>query len=263
GAGVRVDVIVVFVGAFVSVWMGEKTAATTVVATLVESEVLRLTVSIGIFIVLAWLCYRWLAGWLSHWLPSHPRHLTLLSMLMLFGFGGFAEYSELGMVVGAITAGVILRPVYNRMAAVGEHTTQAIRAVTYGFLGLVFFFWVGLSVDLGSMLTAPMLTILLYLAATLGKLAGVFIMVPMRRLNSKEAWAVGIGLNARLTTEIVVAKLLLDAKLIDAHVFTALVSAASFSAITVPLVFTFLVRAWGDQLRYTPSQSPLEEDNAR
>ena len=74
-------------------------------------------------------------------------------------------------------------------------------------------------------------------------------MVPMKKLTTREAWTVGIGLDARMTTEIIVAKLLLDAQLIDLHLFTALVAAASFTAITVPLGFTLLVRQWGDHLR--------------
>ena len=47
----------------------------------------------------------------------------------------------------------------------------------------------------------------------------------------REAWIVGIGLDARLTTEIIVAQLLFNAGLIDVHLFTALVAAASFTAI--------------------------------
>jgi predicted Kef-type K+ transport protein len=42
-----------------------------------------------------------------------------------------------------------------------------------------------------------------------------------------------IGLYARLTTEIIVAQLLFNAGLIDVRLFTALVAAASFTAITV------------------------------
>lgn len=90
-----------------------------------------------------------------------------------------------------------------------------------------------------------MLAILLYLAGTAGKLIGVFLMVPMGRLNVREAWTIGVGLDARLTTEIIVAQLLLGAKLIDVHLFTALVAAASFTAVTVPLVFSLLLRRWG------------------
>ena len=172
----------------------------------------------------------------------------LLAMCVLFGFGGFSEYSSLGIVVGAIIAGVLIRPVFNRAGEMGEQTSKAIEVISYGFFGIMFFFWVGLSVDVEGMLHEPLLAILLFLAAFAGKLLGIFIMVPMGKLNVREAWVIGIGLNARLTTEIIVAKLLFDAGLIDNHLFTALIAASSLSTIVVPLLFTFMVRRWGTQL---------------
>lgn len=108
----------------------------------------------------------------------------------------------------------------------------------------------GLNTDLEGLFREPALAILLlYLAGTIGKLAGVFLMVPMRKITVREAWTIGIGLDARLTTEIIVARLLFDAKLIDGHLFTALVSAASFTAVTVPLLFAIVVSRWGEELK--------------
>ncbi len=244
GAGVLDDVIEVFLIAFVSVWIGEKTLGTAGV----EREIGGLMIGVVGFIAVAWISYRWLLPAISGWLPRRPRNLMLLTMVVLFGIGGYSEYSNLGMVVGAIVAGVLLRPVFNRAGIAGEKTTAAVQAISYGFFGMVFFYWVGLSVDLGGMLAEPELAILLFLAAFVGKLVGIFLMVPMHKLSVKEAWTIGIGLNARLTTEIIVAKLLLDAKLIDLHLFTALVAASSVSTVVVPLLFTLLVRKWGDQL---------------
>jgi Ca2+-transporting ATPase len=109
------------------------------------------------------------------------------------------------------------------------------------------------------MLEAPVLAISIFLAATLGKLLGALIMVPMKKLTLVEGWTIGIGINARLTTEIIVAKLLLDAKLIDIQLFTALVAASSLSTILVPLLFTFMVRRWGDQLK---SLTPIDSERA-
>lgn len=248
GTGVLDDVIEVFLVAFVSVWIGEKAAASGTMSAIIENEVLRLLLAIGVFLFAAWLSYRWLATWLARLLPRRPRNLTLLSMLIMFGFGGFAEYSELGMVVGAIVGGIIMRPVFNNMALVGEQTTLTIRSITYGFFGLLFFFWVGLSVNLEGLLTSPTLAILLFLAAFVGKLIGVAVMVPLGKVSWREAWTIGIGINARLTTEIIVAKLLLDAKLIDTDLFTALVAASSLSTVLVPILFTLLVRKWREQL---------------
>ena len=73
---------------------------------------------------------------------------------------------------------------------------------------------------------------------------------------------VGVGLDARLTTEIIVAKLLLDTGLIDADLFTALVAAASITALTVPLAFSVMLRQWGDLLRQ-PDQGPRANAESR
>jgi Ca2+-transporting ATPase len=247
GTGVLDDVIEVFLVAVVSLWIGKE--ATNGVAPV--GDILFGTVIIA---GLAVICYRWALPLLARWLPQRVRYLMLLTMMVLFTFGGLSEHSGLGMVVGAITAGMLLRPTFNQLGAKGEQATQAVQAMSYGLFGPVFFFWVGLSLDFQGMLNEPLLGILLFLGATSGKILGIFLMVFMGRLNVLEAWTIGIGLNARLTTELIVTKLLFDAGLIDVHVFTALVAAAALSTISVPLVFSLLVHRWGQRLRTEPGE---------
>jgi Ca2+-transporting ATPase len=246
GVGTLDDVIEVFLVALVSVWIGKKAGA---LSGGLASSIFSVLLSISILLLVAWTSYRWLIPWLARWLPPRTHYLMMLSVVILFAFGGYTEFSHLGIIVGAVIAGVLMRPTFDRMNVAGKEAIQSLRSISYGFLGLVFFFWVGLSVDLEGMLQSPMLTVLLYLAGTIGKLLGVFLMVPMKKLTLREAWIVGVGLDARLTTEIIVAKLLLDAGLINTELFTALVAAASFTAITVPLAFTLLVSLWGDEMR--------------
>jgi len=247
GAGVLDDVVEVIVISVVSIWIGKKTGQMT-------AGITGVVAALVIFVLLSWISYRWIIPVLARWLPSRPRNLVLLSMVVMLGLGGFSEFGNLGMVVGAIVAGTLMRPTFNRMKGVGEQVTQAVRSMSYGFLGVIFFFWVGLNADIGGMVKEPVLAILLFLAAFLGKLIGVFFMVPMGKITIREAWTIGIGLNARLTTEIIVAQLLFTAGIIDIHLFTALVSASAFSTLAVPLTFVLLVRLWGKQLRI-----PIEE----
>jgi len=242
GAGVLDDIVEVILVGIVSVWISKKAADVT-------STITGILLSLVLLVLLAWISRRWLIPRMSSLLPRHPRNLMLLSMVVLFSFAGFSEYSDLGMVVGAIVAGVMMRPTFEKMREVGEQVTQTIQDISYGFLGIIFFFWVGLNSDVVGMIQEPVLAILLFLAAFLGKLIGVFIMVPMGKLETKEAWAIGIGLNARLTTEIIVAQLLFTAGIIDLHLFTALISASALSTIIVPLTFALLVRKWGEEFR--------------
>jgi len=247
GAGTLDDVIEVFLIALVSLLIGGKAAGMGGAG--LAREVMGIVFGLLVFIIIAWVCRQWLLAPLGRWLPRRPRNLLFLSIVVLFGFGGLSEYSGLGTVVGAITAGILMRPVFDSMGHTGEETTQTIQTISYGFFGMVFFFWVGLNADPGGMLKAPLLAILLFLVAFLGKLIGVFFMVPMGRINTHEAWTIGTGINARLTTEIIVAQMLLGAGLIDVHLFTAIVAAASLSTVLVPLLFILMVRMWGEELR--------------
>ncbi len=240
GAGVLDDVIEVFLVAFVSLWIGTRNGL--VAAN--SHELIQMMSDIIIFIVVAWVTRRIVLVPLSRWLKTKVSNLIMLMIITLFIFGGYAEYAGLGLVVGAIVAGILIRPVFSRAAATGSQATRAVRAVSYGFFGIIFFLWVGMSVDLQGMIRSPELAILIFLAAFTGKLIGIFLMVPMKKLTVKEAWTVGIGLNARLTTEIIVAKLLLDSQLIDIDLFTALVAASSVSTIIVPLTFSILALRW-------------------
>lgn len=241
GAGILDDIIEVFLIAVVSIWIEEKAGVT-------GNGVAGILLGSGLFVLLAWLARRFLITFLVKWLPRRPRNLMLLCMVVLFGFGGLSEYIDLGMVVGAITAGVLMRPALNGAGRVGEQVTRMVQSVSYGFLGLMFFFWVGLNADMAGILREPSLAVLLFAAAFFGKLTGVLAMVPMKKLSAREAGIIGVGLNARLTTEIIVAQLLLTAGLIDNRLFTALIAASSVSTIVVPLLFAFLVRQWGETL---------------
>jgi Ca2+-transporting ATPase len=210
--------------------------------------VIGLLAGIFVFMLISWAFYRWIPQMMKKWEPENLNALMLFSLVILFGFGGFGEYVELGMVVGAITAGVIMRPLFEHEEQKGELLAKTTQTLSYGFFGVLFFFWVGFNADMEGFLQEPLLAIVLYLAGTLGKLFGVLLMVPMKKMALREAVIVGVGLDARLTTEIIVAQLLYSAAIIDQKLFTALVAASSFTAITVPLLFSLLIRFWGGEV---------------
>ena len=241
GAGVLDDIIEVILVGIVSIWIGSKSGQT-------HGGIIGLLVGIFAFILISWILYRLMPIIIKKWEPKNLSALMLFSLVILFGFGGFGEFVELGMVVGAIVAGIIMRPLFEKEEKKGELLSTQTQTLSYGFFGIIFFFWVGFNADIAGFLQEPLLAIVLYLAGTLGKLFGVLLMVPMKKMRLKEAIIVGVGLDARLTTEIIVAQLLFGAALIDQHLFTALVAASSFTAITVPLVFSLLIRLWGKEV---------------
>lgn len=241
GAGVLDDIIEVILVGIVSIWIGNKTGQS-------HGGIVGLLAGIIAFILISWIFYKWLLRVIKKYKPDNLSALMIFSLIILFGFGGFGEYVELGMVVGAITAGVIIRPLFENQEQRGELLSKTTQTLSYGFFGVLFFFWVGFNADMGGFLQEPLLAIVLYLAGTFGKLFGVLLMVPMKRMRLKEAIIVGVGLDARLTTEIIVAQLLYGSGIIDLKLFTALVAASSFTAITVPMLFSLLIRLWGEEV---------------
>ncbi len=255
GAGVLDDVIEVFLVAVVSIWIAQVSG----IHMSIEREIGDVVLGGIIFLVATFVVYKWLIKPISKWLNPKPANLVLLSMVILLTFGGFSQFVGLGLVVGAIVAGIIIRPALNVAKEIGEETVHVLRAISYGFFGVVFFLWIGISVDLSGLFEHPELAILLFLAAFVGKLVGIFLMVPMKKITVKEAWTIGIGLNARLTTEIIVAKLLYDAHLIDIELFTALVAASSVSTVVVPILFTIFVKKWGKDIKKPPIAEVSQE----
>ncbi len=241
GAGVLDDIIEVILVGIVSVWIGSKTGES-------HGGITGLIVGIFTFILFSWIFYKWMPLIMKKWEPKNLSALMIFSLVVLFGFGGFGEYVELGMVVGAITAGVIMRPLFENEEKKGELLSSTTQTLSYGFFGVIFFFWVGFNADIEGFLQEPLLAIIIFLAATLGKLLGVFLMAAMKKINFKEAMIIGTGLNARLTTEIIVAQLLYSAAIIDIKLFTALVTASAFSTIIIPLLFSLLIRFWGEEV---------------
>ncbi len=240
GAGVLDDVIEVLLVGIVSVWIGTKTGES-------HGGIVALIAGMGAFMVLSWIFYRYMPLILKEYKPKNLSTLMIFSLVILFGFGGFGEYAEMGMVIGAIFAGVIMRPMFESNEEKGELLSKTTQTLSYGFFGVLFFFWVGFNADMEGFLKEPLLAIILYLAGTLGKLLGVLLLVPMKKITLKEAIIIGVGLNARLTTEIIVSQLLFSASIIDVKLFTALVAASAFSTITVPLIFSLLIRFWGKE----------------
>ncbi len=141
GAGVLDDIIEVILIGIVSIWIGAKTGET-------HGSVVGLLAGILSFALVSWTFYRWMPWITQRWEPKNLSALMIFSLIILFGFGGFGEYVELGMVVGAIIAGVIMRPFFDRDEHKGEFLSKTTQTLSYGFFGVLFFFWVGFTADM-------------------------------------------------------------------------------------------------------------------
>jgi Kef-type K+ transport system membrane component KefB len=244
GPGVLDDAIEVLLVAIVSIWLSRQTgiAADT-------NAGLMLLVNIFLFLAGVWIFYRHLIPYLGKWVDHNARNVVIFSVAILFLFSGVAEYSELGLVIGALLAGMALKPWFVSLEDVGVQVMHAFQLIAYGFFGMFFFYQVGLMVEPEGIFLHPFLVIGLFLAGTLGKLLSALLMVPEKSLTLKEAITVGVGLDVHMTTELIIAQMLLSAGVINATLYTVLIAVSSLSMISVPVLLSILLRLWGPILK--------------
>jgi Kef-type K+ transport system membrane component KefB/nucleotide-binding universal stress UspA family protein len=154
-------------------------------------------------------------------------------------------------VLGAFVAGILVgeSPILTR------HIDAQLRGLVVALFMPVFFSSAGLNTDL-SILTDPRFLTLtggLIAIASVGKFTGAFLGGALARLTRQESLALAFGMNARGSTEVIVASIGLSMGVINQDLFTMIVTMAVVTTLVMP-----------PTLRWALSRLPLhEEEQAR
>ena len=109
-----------------------------------------------------------------------------------------------------------------------------------GVLAPLYFVSIGLKVNLALQWDLRLVIVVL-LIACMGKILGAGLGARIGGVGGREALAIGVGMNARGAMELIVATVALEAGLIDARIFVALViMAVVTSLISGPLLVRIL-----------------------
>jgi Kef-type K+ transport system membrane component KefB len=158
---------------------------------------------------------------LMHWvrrnLPQPAGSISCITLLALLGAAG-SEYLGLHSFLGAFVVGIALADVYH------EHPKpfEIIGNFSYAVFTPIFFVSMAIAADFVEGFDL-WLVILITVVAFVGKICGVFLGGRMAGMDSRQALAVGCGLNARGILGIVMAAAAYDAELIDLRLFVACV----------------------------------------
>ncbi len=108
----------------------------------------------------------------------------------------------------------------------------------------VFFALVGVSTDMGALGQPQLLALTggLILLASLGKFSGAFMGGRIGGLNYAESFAVGCGMNARGSTEVIVATIGLSMGALNQSLFTAIVAMAVVTTMAMPPTLRWALR---------------------
>jgi Kef-type K+ transport system membrane component KefB/nucleotide-binding universal stress UspA family protein len=135
-------------------------------------------------------------------------------------------------VLGAFVAGILIgeSPILTR------HIDEQLRGLITAFFAPVFFGIAGLSADL-TILGDPkiaLLTVGLILIASIGKFSGAFIGAKIGGLTRREGFALACGMNARGSTEVIIATVGLSMGALNQNLFTMIVAMAVLTTLAMP-----------------------------
>ena len=155
------------------------------------------------------------------------------------------------LVLGAFVAGVLI----GQSPMLTPRIALQLRGLIVALFMPVFFALAGLSADLAALANREflVLTVGLIVLASVGKFLGAFLGGRIGGLTYAQSFAVGCGMNARGSTEIIVASIGLSLGALNQRLFTAIVAMAVVTTMAMP-----------PMLRWALKRLPMgEEEKAR
>jgi Kef-type K+ transport system membrane component KefB/nucleotide-binding universal stress UspA family protein len=169
--------------------------------------------------------------WVNDTFVSDFAVITAILLIM----GTMATITDLigvHTVLGAFVAGILV----GESPILTKHIDEQLRGLIIAFFMPVFFGTAGLSADL-TILKDPALlglTVALIAIASLGKFAGAFAGGKLGGLSMRESLALGTGMNARGSTEVIVATIGLSMGALSHNLFTMIVTMAVITTMAMP-----------------------------
>jgi len=170
-------------------------------------------------------------------LKNTAGYLGFVCALVLLA-GALAELAGINAAFGTFLLGVSLAHGVKQDAE--TKVREIITQFSVSFFAPLYFVSVGLRLDFGASMDWLLVLALLTLAI-FGKVLGAGLGARFAGIPWRESWAVGFALNARGAMMIVLASVALDAGLIGARLFVALVSMALITSILAGPALKWLV----------------------
>lgn len=162
-----------------------------------------------------------------HRRTSQPSAVLAVMVPLVFLGAALTEHFGVHAMLGAFAVGAT--------AAGSPHFRERTRAALHDFVSVIFaplfFASIGLYVDFVESFDLPVV-LLVWLVASVGKVAGCVAGARVARVSAREAWAIGAAMNARGAMEIVLAAIALRVDLIGGRTFVALVLMALTTSMT-------------------------------
>ena len=197
----------------------------------------------AVFLALSFTVGQRLVFYVIRWTNDHfeSDFPVLTAILVIMGAMALTtHFIGVHTVLGAFISGVLIgqSPILTRQI------DAQLRGLILGFFMPVFFGVAGLSADL-TVLKDPELALMalgLIVIASIGKFSGAFVGGEIGGLTRREAFALGCAMNARGSTEVVIATVGLSMGALTQNLFTIIVAMAIVTTMAMPPMLRWALR---------------------
>ncbi len=217
-------------------------ALTFLETTIRKTTLLQLASGTLIFVMSIFIFRFWLIPILLHRIEKQPEHAQLFTgaLIIMLVMAILADYLGVGVLIGALFSGIILRQVLLKEPGhkPWERTeiTQTIHTISFGFVVPFFFFYIGFQTDLFAIWNNLFFSVVLTFLAIGGTLFGTAFGYYITYKNWTEGLLVGWAMNAKGDTELIIAQLALSVGAISPAIFSSLIFMAIVSTLISPLM---------------------------
>ena len=195
----------------------------------------KTVIGVALFLGFSFTIGRTLVFKLIKWVNDTFQSEYAVVSAILIVMGSLAIITDIigvHTVLGAFVAGVLV----GESPILTEHIQQQVRGLIVALFMPVFFGLSGLSADLTILKdpTLALLTVGLVAIASIGKFSGAFLGARASGLTAREGLAVGCGMNARGSTEVIVATIGLSMGALTQNLFTMIVTMAIITTMAMP-----------------------------
>lgn len=188
-----------------------------------------------LFLALSLTFGRRLVGGLIRWANDtlQIEFAVISTILVIMGAMALAtDLMGVHSVLGAFVAGIVI----GQSPLLTKHIEAQLRGLIVAFFMPIFFASAGLSTNLTILATPSLLalTLALIAVASIGKFSGALLGSRLGGMTRAESLAVACGMNARGSTEVIVASIGLGLGVLSQNLFTMIVSMAIATTVAMP-----------------------------
>jgi len=197
------------------------------------------TTIIGIFLfcVIAILAIVFLPKFLNKLLKDVKPSLTMLTFVLAAAIAAafVAEAVGIAAITGAYLCGLMLSQFAHK-----EYLMRNIKAISSGFLSLIFFASVGLEASLNGFNGEVIaITAVMFVVAVTGKIVGCGAAARLFKMSRSESVQVGVGMISRGEVAIITANIGLQTHIISEEVFIPTLIVVLLTTIVTPILLKF------------------------